>query len=140
MEPVVDQRLIRLVFKHDHSYNKKGVVVWANRRHWRDTDREVVFYWHKLEDVGKDLLTFQIIRDYLEQEIPDPLFQLVFAQYYHGNDTVQEVKFPPMEWEDISIAAWQFTKAMKLEEIRRNFWKLDTPEVMYTVRFDKVEV
>lgn len=140
MEPIAPREMIKLVFKEDRFYVKKGDVVYADRADWKFKDNSYVSYWVSPEDFGNSYSECRTHKDYLEQETPDPLFQLVFAQYYHGSDTLHEVKFPPMGWINVYLAGHQFARAMNIPEIRRNFWRLDTPEVMYTIRFDKVEV
>jgi hypothetical protein len=132
--------MIKLVYNQDYFFAKKGDVVYADRADWKDKHSSCLSYWFTPEDFGKSYAECRVGKQLLDQETPDPLFQLVFSQHYHGTNSLQQVKFPSMEWNDVSLAAMQFARAMEIPEIRRNFWKLDTPEVMYTIRIDKVEV
>lgn len=140
MGPVAPREMIKLVFNQDYFFAKKGDVVYADRVYWKYKHNTTVAYWFTPEDFGKSYASCSAGKQLLDQVTPDPLFQLVFAQYYHGNDSLHEVKFPPMEWDDVYLAGHQFAQSMNIPEIRRNFWKLDSPEVMYTIRYDKVEV
>ena len=137
MEQVEKPEMIKLVFINDN-YADKGTVVYANRRAWRNKDFDVIRYWENIDDIDK-LEGFYISRHVLKQEIPDPVFQLVFTQYFNGV-CVGEIDFPSMEWDEVALAAHSFARSMNIPETRRNFWELDTPDIGYKIRIDKVEV
>jgi hypothetical protein len=138
-EPVAQREMIKLVYIQDYFFAKKGDVVYADRAYWKYKDNTIVSYWFTPEDFGKSYAECRVEKQYLEQVTPDPLFQLVFTQYFNGV-CVGEIDFPSMEWDEVSLAAHSFARSMNIPETRRNFWELDTPDIGYKIRIDKVEV